>query len=143
MSMLRELESLLREIAEQQAVQKSGRSPRPTAPGARPVEAEIVEAEPVEAEESVAEYVQHHLNTNDITNEASQLGAEVARADDNLQAHIHDRFDHDLSVIDDLPTNEDAPATPESDIAKMLRNPTSIRQAIILSEILSRPPGLR
>ena len=140
MSMLRELENLLRDITEQQPAQA------PSRPSRRPVQqqpieyldAEVVEAEPVH--EGIAEHVSHHLDTKDVTSRASQLGAAVGQADDKLEAHIHDKFDHDLSKIDDLPTDAEEAGKPvASEIAEMLRDPKSIRQAVILSEILNRP----
>ena len=145
MSMLRELENLLRDITEQQPAQA------PSRPSRRPVQqqpieyldAEVVEAEPVH--EGIAEHVSHHLDTKDVTSRASQLGAAVGQADDKLEARIHDKFDHDLSKIDDLPTDAEEAGKPPggkpvaSEIAEMLRDPKSIRQAVILSEILNRP----
>ena len=88
MSMLRELENLLRDITEQQPAQGKPR-PRPSRPPAQQqpiqyLDAEIVEAEPVH--EGVAEHVSHHLDTRDVTSRAAQLGAEVGLSDDKLEA---------------------------------------------------------
>ena len=152
MSMLRELENLLQEITDQGSAKGKGRPqqgrPQQNRPPARqpPIEyldAEIVEAEPVR--EGVAEHVKHHLDTDDVTSRASQLGVAAGQADDRLEAHIHDKFDHDLSKIDDrLGTDDEvgglsAGKPVASELAEMLRSPKSIRQAVILSEILNRP----
>lgn len=145
MSMLKELENLLQEITDQGGAKgkpQPARRPAPQQP-IEYLEAEIVEAEPVR--EGVAEHVSHHLDTGDVTSRASQLGSDVGMADDKLEAHLHDKFDHDLSKIDDQLDKESETGGPTvgttkaSEIAEMLANPKSIRQAVILSEILNRP----
>jgi hypothetical protein len=143
--MLRELENLLQEITEQRPAKAPPRSTRPPAQPP-PIEyldaetAEIIEAEPVGAHEAVADHVTQHLDTSDITSRTSLLGATVGMADDKLEARIHGKFDHDLSKIDERPTVAAEPVKPTaSEIAELLRSPKSIRQAVILSEILNRP----
>ena len=142
MSMLKELENLLRDITEQQPARAR---PRPSQRPAQQqtleyLDAEIVEAEPIH--EGIAEHVSQHLDTDDITSRASHLGTAARQADDKLESHIHDKFDRDLSKIDDHLPEEGQPSGGKpaaSEIAEMLRNPKSIRQAVILSEILNRP----
>ena len=148
MSMLRELENLLRDITEQQPVQgqRPAARPAPAPVQAQAVEAEIIDAEPVHQwQRDAADQPIHRLDTDDITQHADQLGAKVGMADERLEAHIHDKFDHDLSQLDDIygdGKDGDKPADPSArslDVAKMLGEPQSIRQAIILSEVLNRP----
>ena len=176
MSIMRELEKLLREIAEQQqpAAQRPA-PPRP--PQARPappqlarsqpgpsqpaqrrgpqrpgasrvpaevLDAEVVDATPVSRREAVAKHVAKHLDTRDLTAGATRLGAEVGQADEKVEAHLHAKFDHQLSRIDD-PNDEVGAAAGTAfatRIAEMFRNPQAIQQAFILNEILN-PPELR
>jgi hypothetical protein len=151
MSVLRELENLLQEITDQRSPQR-GPQPRPSRPPAQaePIEyldAEIVDAEPVR--EDIREHVSHTMDTSDITSSSSQFGSKIGLTDERLEARIHETFDHDLSKIDDhLNADQQSDQTPgsptaASEIAEMLRNPKSIRQAVILSEILDRPLSMR
>ena len=163
MSIMRELENLLREIAEAQqpaaprpapprppqaqpAQPKPAQRPSPQRPGAarRPAEvldAEVVDAAPVSRRAAVAKHVEKHLDTSDLTAGATRLGAEVGQADEKVEAHLHQKFDHQLSRIDD-PDDEvgaAAGAAFATRIAEMFRNPQSIQQAFILNEILNPP----
>ncbi len=146
MSMLRELENLLRDIAEQNAAVGGRPAARPAPVPVEPVEAEIIDAEPVHSwRDSSPNQPIHHLDTDDVTEHADHLGADLAQTDERLEARIHSRFDRDLTELDDVYKDEDSsdtPAgseTPPLDVAQMLRNPQSICQAIILSEVLNRP----
>jgi hypothetical protein len=143
-SLLRELEKLLQEVTEQQQPAR----PRPRRIGeiVEPADAEIVLAEPVDQRGSVAEHVAEHLDTSDISRHVSSLGADVGQADDRLEARIHEKFDRDLSKLDDR-FEESAGADQQSkteesmaaEIAQLFRTPQSVRQAIVLNEILQRP----
>ena len=76
-----------------------------------------------------------------MTASATRLGAEVGQADEKVEAHLHQKFDHQLSRIDD-PDDEvgaAAGAAFATRIAELFRNPQSIQQAFILNEILNRP----
>ncbi len=153
--MLKDLEKLLTEIARQQGLETPPRRPPPPAAPARqparrpaprpaePLDALVVEAEPVR--EDIRTHVARTVDTSDITQHMSQLGADVALSDDRLEARIHEKFDHDLGRI-----NEDAYEQQPADqkdtsqgaagqIAQMFRDPQTTRQAILLSEILTRP----
>jgi hypothetical protein len=149
--MLRELENLLRDIAEQNAGVGGQPAARPSPAPVRDepielVDAEIIDAEPVRSwrDHSANEPI-HRLDADDITQHADHLGAEVGQADEKLDARIHSKFDHDLSKLDDAYKDEDGGdtttehETPALDVAGMLRDPRSISQAIILSEVLNRP----
>jgi hypothetical protein len=151
-SLLREFEQLLREIAEQQAGKQPGHRPvpRPVVHEAEIIEAvepEIVEAEPVPKRETVAEHVSHYLDNQTLTQQTATLGAEVRSAADNLEARLHQTFDHDVGTIMSPAQEPGSGPTPggvpvAGEIAQLLRNPTSIRQAIVLSEIMNRPEHL-
>jgi hypothetical protein len=163
---MRELENLLREIAEQQqpAAQRPvpPRPPQPRPAQAQPaqrpspqrpaaprgpaevLDAEVVDAAPVRRRPTVAERVEKHLDNSSLTAGASRLGAEVAQAGEKIEAHSHEKFDHQKSQIDDPEDRVGAAAGAAfaTRIADMFRNPQSIQQAFILNEILN-PPDLR
>lgn len=145
--MLKELEQLLQEIAQQQAGPSTAERPQPQRqpPAKSPslVDAEIVYAEPVH--ESVDARVRQDIDTTDVTRHAARLGAELGQTDERMEAHLHQQFDHDLSEIDDQESVWDEAelrgerTTLASEIAAMLQDPTSVRQAVILNEVLPRP----
>lgn len=107
------------------------------------VEAEIVSAQVVD---EVSAHVASHLSTQQFTERASHLGEETALADDRLEAHLHQKFDHQLGTLTrstmSAPatvTSGPAPTLSPSAVVEMLRSPQQIRNAIILSEVLARP----
>jgi hypothetical protein len=119
-----------------------------------PVEADIVEA--VAADESVAEHVSHYLAADEFQQRASHLGEEVGQADEHLKSHLTEVFEHrvgdlgstsmavEMAAVDTI--GEDIPTVTRdrsgaTDIVKMFRSPASMRQAILLSEIMHRPEG--
>lgn len=98
--------------------------------------------------ESVAEHVRSHIDSTDIAEHADHLGEGIQQADDRIAARLKRKFEHDVSKIDDLPTVQDdevATVTKREssqialDIIEMFRTPKSVRQAILISEILKRP----
>ncbi len=127
----------------------------PSKPPRRPLGSQI--------QESVGE----HVDTSRFSRRAAELGDEVAHADDQLQARLDEKFDHDLGSLASVPGEsataatgdifESAtaatgdifasaktptgklPQTAAAGVAAMLADAQSIRQAIILSEILQRP----
>jgi hypothetical protein len=153
-SLLREFEQLLREIAEQQAGQQAAPRPvpRPVVREAEiieEVEPEVVEAEPVRPRETVAEHVSHYLDSQEMAQRAAALGAEVRSATSDLEARLHETFDHEVGKVvgAEAQASSQAPTPPgvvptAGEIAHMLRSPASIRQAVVLSEILNRPQHL-
>ncbi|MCP4082117.1 MAG: hypothetical protein GY743_17925 [Planctomycetaceae bacterium] len=99
--------------------------------------------------QSISEYVQSHMDTTDVTEQAEQLGDEVALADDKMDARLQSTFDHQIGSLKSaasdsaFATTTTATAQRVSPIADelldMLSSPKSIRQAILLNEILQRP----
>lgn len=111
------------------------------------VQADVVEAELAERGDGVARHVREHLRgAESIAEHTRQLGAEVDQADDKLAAHLHEVFDHQLGHLKKTTgQSESTPdrtaeqgLTPDS-IARLLRSPTSARDALILAEIFQRP----
>lgn len=104
---------------------------------------------------SVAEHVQKHLDTREFSNRAEHLIDDIKKGDVERETHLKQVFDHKLGRLADTSnTRSDqqivkdtatqvatdaaaiAAATP---IASMLANPESLKQAVVLNEILSRP----
>ena len=164
--MLDDLEEFLRRAAEQRTQQTGPKAPAPqrTAnPGMQaqiprqpvveildePVEAEIIEARPLT---NIGAHVNQHQFGVEFSQHAEDLAEGIEQADERLIAHLHDTFDHRVGSMDDSTTfvgaggdNVSDPVdVPQKDsqaaeIAEMLRNPQSVRNAVVLSEILARP----
>lgn len=97
---------------------------------------------------------EHHDDTSEIARHTLQLGQEVAEADEQMEAHIHKKFDHQIGTLkstlaetpipqqehlqshDDISTIE---GTSAKKLASLLKNRDGMRRAIVLSEILNRP----
>ena len=158
--MLDDLEEFLRRAAEQRSQQARPQGPAPAQqPVAyrqpvveildEPVEAEIIEATPLSdfsssvGQQQLGYEVSHH---------ADDLAERIEQTDERLSAHLHDTFDHRVGSMDDSSTfvdtdgeNVSDPSTDDqsepfaAEIAEMLRSRGSVRNAVILSEILRRP----
>lgn len=115
---------------------------------AKPLTAEVVE-DPLR-ERTVSQHVQRHLSTSEFQERSSHL-SQVAEKPSEIDSHLHQVFDHQVGRLtkgieaDDDPAKEGpvAPLTPAAMIGRMLANPESAQQAIILGEILRRPEGLQ
>jgi hypothetical protein len=114
------------------------------------VEAELIEVELADRTDRVGRSVEQHMRgTQQIAAHTEQLGDEIELADDKLEAHLHQVFDHKVGHLKKS-TMEPAAASPSqparetpppaaASIAQLLANPQSFRNAFILSEILKRP----
>jgi len=102
------------------------------------------------AEESVfdggvAQHVTSRLDTSKYEQRAEHFVDEIDQADEKLEEHMHDVFDHKLGQLASTTsdpveeTAQTAAALNSADIAAMLQDPTSMRKAIVLTEILRRP----
>ena len=158
MSILKALEEFLRDIAEQQAgqpaVQRGDQPPparpvRPLPPREPVVDAEVIEAVPVR--EAVSQHVARQLDPSSIRKHTAQLGAELAQEQAKHQSEVREKSGHKLGRLSGTKaatagataasqvTNLAGALTPAGDLAQLLRSPTSVRQAIMLNEILARP----
>jgi hypothetical protein len=98
---------------------------------------------------SVAEHVQQHLNTSQFAERAAHMvDDDIAKNDAEREAHRRQVFDHKLGTLSDTSTGAAKAATEATAAARdigaipignLLANPDSLRQAIILNEILTRP----
>jgi hypothetical protein len=110
-----------------------------------PVEVEIVDAELAEIGDSVGRHVTQHLRgTEQIAEHTRHLGEEVDQADDKLESHLHQVFDHQLGKLKKTASTTaaapyDSPASDMSELLQMLRSPKSVRDAIVMAEVLRRP----
>ncbi|MCA9156277.1 MAG: hypothetical protein KDA38_15905 [Planctomycetales bacterium] len=160
--MFDEVDQFIRRVRELQQQQQGGGQrqpappPRPTPAPPRPSATrqpfEIVEAEPVDAEIIEAEPVHQawpastlplskHFENADFVQRAEHMADSVEIADDRMDAHIHNAFDHQVGHL----SHEETKAAADlnmfhpQDVAQSLRDPASFRRAIIVSEILNRP----
>jgi hypothetical protein len=72
----------------------------------------------------------------------SHLGEEVALADDKLEAHLQQVFQHQLGRLQQTaasPTREVSGSPIARSVAEMLRSPQGIQQMVVLNEIMRRP----
>ena len=143
-----EIERFLREAT-------GGQRKPPPAPAPEPIVAEIVR--PRRLSDSGSRHLETSVDADEqrFGQHTSHLGEEVGQADDDMEDHIHAAFEHRLGGLTDTSVGVDVPdadvhdQTPGSsedktpslaaELAATFRDPQSIRQAIILSEILTRP----
>jgi len=114
------------------------------------VDAEVVDAELADQQDRLGRGVAKHMHgIQEIAEHTRHRGEEVDLADDKLEAHLHQVFDHKVGQLKKS-TLEPAAASPSQEardaslpgaasIAHLLINPQNVRNAIILAEILRRP----
>ncbi len=67
----------------------------------KPIEAVVVGEQPVGGQ--VARQVEKYLDTGELTQHATQLGGEVAQADQQIDQRLHQVFDHQMSRLEAAP----------------------------------------
>ena len=125
---------------------------------------EAIEAQPPPLK-SAADDARQVVRPDAVAQHAEQLGSKVDLADEKIEGHLHEVFDHKLGSLAD--TSGESPHDAQhiaqgtdsqvwestaskrqrdesstdlaQDIAAMLRNPSSLKDAIILTEIFRRP----
>lgn len=163
-----DLEAFLRQAAQRRAQKAAGAQPQaapprpapaapprtPSPPQARrpvarptpppPARPEVIDAEIVSAEP--ASRLKTTVDTSKIARHTKQLGEEVGLADEHMAAHLSQTFDHQVGSQVSEPATPARPAAATFDSAldveallDMLTKPTSVRNAIVLTEILRRP----
>lgn len=109
---------------------------------------EIIEAEEADASSRLSSSVAAHMRgPGEIARHAASLGYEVDQADEKLEARLQKTFDHQLGQLKNTSTAapERAPLQTSEALAasmnltRLLSNAQTIRNGIILSEILARP----
>lgn len=152
--MARDIEEFLRRAAERRKQQLQ--QPKPP-PAQRPPqrleevisEVEIVDAAPRPArEQGVAEHVRSYINTSDIAEHAEHLGERIQNVDERVADRLGEKFDREVARLDDgnsvtdqshSPADRGQASVVSQDLIQMLSSPQSLRQAILVSEILRRP----
>lgn len=115
-----DIQQFLRQAAERRAAGRRVSPPQP----------EPATLQPIETDDD---------GTDRFSQRAAQMGEQFGRSDDKMASHMHETFDHDLGQLQHSDTLELESIEEGLDIAGMLKNPQSMRQAIILNEILKRP----
>jgi hypothetical protein len=132
---------------QQQPIQRQPLVQRPSVVQTEPL-VEIIEAEVADTSSRFNTSVAQHMRgTTEIARHASNLGAEVDQSDDRLQARLHKTFDHQLGQLKDTTTAAPVKEVMQSsdallasmNLTRLLSNAQTIRNAIVLSEVLNRP----
>jgi hypothetical protein len=109
----------------------------------------------------LGQHVSEHLDTSSIAEKTESLGSRVRVADEEVEQHLHQTFDHQLGELDtglertviregtddaswqDLSVKSQQEAQARAwqalDIIRMLRDPSAVREAIVLGEVLQPP----
>ncbi len=117
------------------------------APTSQPLPVEVVDAELADTADRFGQRIRRDLRESEqIAEHTQHLGKEVDGTDTKMQAHLHEVFDHKLGQ---LKSSSAATALVTADrtanelsldhIRRMLGSPQSVRDAIIMSEVLRRP----
>jgi len=112
-----------------------------------PIDVEIVDAELADTADRFGQRIRSDLReTEQIAEHSRHLGEDVDAADSKMQAHLHQVFDHKLGQLKSsggetaLVTGDRTAAELSLEqIRRMLCSPQSIRDAIVMSEVLRRP----
>jgi hypothetical protein len=153
-----EIEEFMRRAANRRNVQGTqpvaAPTPPPTPAAVQPGRAEVSAEQPVGGQ--VEEHVKKYLDAQDFSRRSQELGEEVAQVDRDVGQHLHEVFDHQVSRLEVVPGEAAAPpvAVEPSDLSEaspeipatfatgllgLINSPDSLRQAIILNEIIHRP----
>ncbi len=138
---------------------------QPGRPAASPAKPAPRRARGQRLPDQVGQHVSQHLDTSSLSQHSEDLGGRVRSADEQVEQHLHDVFDHQLGELDaeldkiairggtdDASWQNLAEKKRQSDqnralqihdIVRMLRDPSAIREAIILSEVLKPPVSER
>ena len=115
-------------------------------------DAEVIEVDEVDIDD-VAKSVARHLDSSQFQDRTSHLGERIKSADEAIESHLHETFEHRLGALgaktaaaadSTLDEEENAARTGAStpaqfDLRSLLQSPQSLRNAIILSELLNPP----
>ena len=139
----------------QQGQQQQEVQIRPPQQQRQPEIVEIIDdVEIVEPRSSgVGSHVQTHIDTSDIAEHTRQLGERISSADEKVKRRLAQKFDHSVGslgqdsiedqgeVSAQTTTAVEAEDVPEraTELIQLFRSPGSIRNAILMNEILKRP----
>lgn len=112
---------------------------------ARPLPSSKPKPAPVRKQESVKDHVARYIDTSDIAQHVEELGDEVEQADERMEAHLDDVFDHDVGRLSSQKKSPVSGAGKRNTnnlakgIFQLLQNPVTVRQSIMVAEILKPP----
>ena len=130
------------------------KAPKPPKPPREPLREQPVDVEPLARHElsTVASSVEKHLANRGFTQRAEHLADDIVRADEQMEQHLQKSFSRRVGTLaestpgegtspltDQAPMAVSAAASPSAAIGALLANAQSLRQAIILNEVLARP----
>lgn len=146
---------------EQQARAQAEASARSRTPVAKREEApillsaadEVVEAQvidPTPSNRISADVQRDFAGSNRIGKQGARLGKGVDQADDVMEAHLHQAFDHTVGTLKGAPEGRPASIGPSEAVSSqggatadslraLLKSPAGMRNAVLLNEILRRP----
>ena len=166
--MARDIEEFLRRAAERRKQAKQGggqkRPPAQRPPAQRPTpppprqtisardlvkpRTKFPEQQPHSiGDESVSEHVARYIDVSDIVEHVDHLAEDIEQSDERMEEHLEQVFDHDVGskkigsgkgATDELKRVMRANDT-ASGLLKLLQDPETIRQSIMVAEILKRP----
>jgi hypothetical protein len=149
-SLSSEIEQFLQEAAQRKR-EKVRRQPSKSPAGRvaqQQVSTDIEVLEPPTGE-AIADSVKRHLDTREFAVRASNLTEDIKRADIEREQHMKETFDRRIgNLADTSHTQPESPVVSATDkqgnmtasvVGNMLTKPESLRQAIVLNEILARP----
>ncbi|REK12753.1 MAG: hypothetical protein DWQ37_11020 [Planctomycetota bacterium] len=139
-----------------QPAQRSEPAPRSDRPLQPAASEEPLDVQPLEHSfDSVATSVQKHFSSQKREEYVDHLAEEISQADEEMERHLHEAFDHTLGSLRSRSQEPDPHADADADshalkvdksspstakaMAGLLANPQSIKQAVLLKEILERP----
>lgn len=159
--MARDIEEFLRRAAERRKQKQSGQKPssrqpvrqqKPPTPRQQPRllidddEVRVIQPkQPDMRHESLEQHVRRHMDTRDVSEHASHLAETLEQADERMEERLNQKFDHEVGTFEgdvtrDAATVDQGPISQvASDMIELINNPKTLRQAIIMSEILNRP----
>ena len=116
---------------------------RPLSQRSEPVEAQVVEDAP---RRLAPRLEQQHLDTSQFDQRAKNM-THISREAEEMASHVHQTFDHQLGTLGGRASASESESgtapqpTPEpaAPLAALLGDPHSLRNAIIMHEILARP----
>ncbi len=114
--------------------------------------AAAIEPLPQRSFDSVASSVEKHLGHRGFKQHAEHLADDIVRADQQMEDHLQKAFSRKVGTLGDAkpssaqPATDSVPAATTADrseaglaLAGMLANPQTLKQMIVLNEILRRP----
>ncbi len=154
-----EVEDFLRRVGEMRTAPEQPPKPKPQpeparrgrqkpTPANRPAaRKESVNEPSVSRGATVSAHVQQHvghLPESQLAEQAARLGAELSQTDERLEQRLQQKFDHKVGTLASGTLAKNPGATPifnspAQEIAAMLARPDSMRNAIVLGEIMKRP----